>query len=423
MFIPLETVNFFIYAMDNLVIPFKYYSHYDKTSLQAYFPNHILMSKSKWVQNCNLSVEVEILEKDLIKLDENFFLCSSPLTFSNIKNIWYQKEKQMKISTVNLEISTTKLPKQKIKVDTDLTDISIFEPDKYSKNLKHKSLNNKIKLFSKYLGAMAIAKKVLNIDLGFPKNGYFTNKKYREIEQLILKKDVDIQDIEKIALKEKVSLEKSIFGFYILEKIPKNSLTYILIILDKYRYKMSDNLKGLMIEISKLDDGLQKIFLLLYGLMLGYQNLPLLEIDTKLDFKNDNIYHILNQIEKRVFQEKIKKVDRLEQLKTDIFEKNFYELLEKFGVSETTLKPNIRQTILESDISISEKIKLFEKFNLRVPKSLRILKLKEILKNGKFTSKELAEKLKVSVNTIRNYLKDIPVEKIRDGKIINYFLK
>jgi len=95
------------------------------------------------------------------------------------------------------------------------------------------------------------------------------------------------------------------------------------------------------------------------------------------------------------------------QLKTDIFEKNFDELLEKFGVSETTLKPNIRKTILEYDISISEKIELFEKFSLRVPKNLRILKLKEIFKSEKFTGKELAEKLKVSINTVRNYLKEI----------------
>jgi DNA-binding CsgD family transcriptional regulator len=46
---------------------------------------------------------------------------------------------------------------------------------------------------------------------------------------------------------------------------------------------------------------------------------------------------------------------------------------------------------------------------------LRILKLKEILKSGKFTSKELAEKLKASVNSVRNYLKEIGIEKNRKG--------
>ena len=83
------------------------------------------------------------------------------------------------------------------------------------------------------------------------------------------------------------------------------------------------------------------------------------------------------------------------------------ELSDKFMISEKTLKLRIRKIILESDISVSEKIKLFEKFSLRVSKNLRILTLKEILKSRKFTSKELAEKLKVSVSTIRNYLKEM----------------
>ena len=183
---------------------------------------------------------------------------------------------------------------------------------------------------------------------------------------------------------------------------------------------MSDNLAGLIEETKHLDKNLQKTFLLLYGLMLGYQNLPFLGIDTKFRFDKKEDFEILDEVYKIAFRTRIKKADRLEQLKAYVFEKNFDELLEKFGVSETTLKPNIRQTILESDIPVSKKIELFEKVNLRVPKNLRILKLKEILKNGKFTSKELAEKLQVSVNTVRNYLKDIPVEKIRDGKIIKY---
>ena len=410
MFIPLESVNLFIYAIDNLIIPFRY-SKYgdDRESIQNRYPNHILMSKNRWVRNCNMSLEVEILEKDLIKLDDNFYLYPLAVTFTNLKNIFFKTEKQMKITVTNLEISTTILPKQLISFDNS----KILEIEFIStKNIrKPKNIATQIKLFRKYLGGLAISEKVTNNKIDLSINRYFTDIKYRKIEKILLENDNITEELlENFAKNAKIKLVKKITGFYDIKSLPKESLTFILAVLEKYRYKMSDNLEGLIIEISHLDKTLQNNILILYGLMLGYSRLPFLGINTKFRFDKKSDFDILETIYRKAFKEKIKKVDRLEQLKTDIFEKNFDELLEKFGVSETTLKPNIRQTILEFDISVSEKIELFEKFGLRVSKNLSILKLKEILKNGKFTSKELAEKLKVSLNTIRNYLKEISLQ-------------
>ena len=408
-FIPSKSVNIFLYIRNNIFFPVGYYDKLFNLDhfIQSYFPFHILLSKKKWVENCNISFEVELDETELIKLDDNFYLSPTSFTLSKLKILWFQAQNQMEISIANIEISTSKFPKHLVKVDNNIIEKVEFRRESYPKRIKKpKPIKNNLNLFSKYLGVLAVAEKFLNIKTEFPKQIYFTDKKYRELEKILINRPINRDDIDRFSKQENIKLEMFLH-FYILEKIPQNSLTYIAVILEKYRYKMSDHLEGLIEETKDLDKNLQKIFLLLYGLMLGYDKLPFLGIDTKFVFEKKEDFQILDEVYKIAFREKVKKVDRLEQLKIDIFEKNFDELLEKFGVSETTLKPNIRQTILESDISISEKIELFEKFNLRVPKSLRILKLKEILKSGKFKSKELAEKLKISVNTVRNYLREI----------------
>jgi len=409
MYIPFESVNLFLYTIDMLIFPLKYYKQNLNKSIQQIYPNHILISKNRWVENANISFEIDINESELIKLDDNFYLYPTALTFSKVINIFFQNKEQMKISVANITISTSPFPKHLLKVDNNQNSVS--QPKK-KRVQKPKDIRNNISLFSKYLGALALENKVTHKKIEFPQKKYFTNQKYREIEKLVLKRSVNKSDIEKFSKKENIKLELFLFEFYQLDKIyKKDSLTYISVILEKYRYKMNDNLAGLIEQNKNLNKDLQNIFIILYGLMLGYQNLPFLGIDTKFRFDQKEDFQILDEVYKISFREKIKKADRLKQLKTDIFEKNFDEILGKFGVSEVTLKPNIRQTILESDISVSKKIELFEKFNFRVPKNLRISKLKEILESAKFTSKELSEKLQVSVNTVRNYLKEIEVEK------------
>jgi len=390
MFVPFETVNLYLYIVEHLISPLKYHKQEFK-SVQNYFPNHILISKTRWVENCNISIEVEIDKSELIKLDDNFFLYPKTLLINHNTKIWFQSQEKMEIATVNIEISTTYFPKQLIQIDKEfqLNQISFsFEKYQNIKTPQPKNIANKIITFSKLLGLSAIYKNILNQD----KFSLSKFTSYSQIEKIINHRNITNVDIETFAKQENIKLEKFLH-FYQFKNLNPHTNTYISIILKNYDYKMSDNLAGLIEETKHLDTNLQKTFLLLYGLMLGYDKLPFLGIDTKFRFDKKSDFDILETIYRKAFKEKIKKADRLEQLKTNIFEKNFDELLEKFGVSETTLKPNIRQTILESDISISAKIELFEKFNLRVPKNLRITKLKEIFKNGKFTSKELAEKL------------------------------
>jgi hypothetical protein len=205
--------------------------------------------------------------------------------------------------------------------------------------------------------------------------------------------------IEKFAKREKIELEKS-WGFYKLDKIPTKSLTYLLVILEKYDYKMNDNLAGLIEQNQNLEKELQNTFLLLYGLMLGYHKLPFKgEVDTKFRFDKEEDFKILEDIYKVAFEDKISKKERIEILKTTDFSKvEMWELVSKFQVSEKVIKSEIRQ--------ISKDLEVFEKFGIRVPKEMRIAKLENILESGSFTNLELARKLRVSVGTVKKYLKE-----------------
>jgi len=74
---------------------------------------------------------------------------------------------------------------------------------------------------------------------------------------------------------------------------------------------------------------------------------------------------------------------------------------------EVNLKRKIKDTIYKSEYSIYTKIRLLRKFNIKVPKELKVLRTKEIISKHELSTKELAKRVKVSVSTIRKYLREI----------------
>jgi hypothetical protein len=401
MYVPLESVNLFLYIDNMMIYPLKYNRLDINPSIQEIYPYYILLSKKRWVENSNLSFEVgDLDENKMIQLDENFFLYPEPFSFSKVKNIYFQKEEQMKISVSNLTISTAPFPKQLLRLDESPEHIPVPKRKRIAK--PKENFERKLRLFSKYLGALAVTKNVIGVETDFPKNRYFIEQKYREIEKIVLRKKevqaISRDLIEKFAKREKIELEKS-WGFYKLDKIPTKSLTYLLVILEKYDYKMNDNLAGLIEQNQNLEKELQNTFLLLYGLMLGYHKLPFKgEVDTKFRFDKEEDFQILEDIYKVAFEDKISKKERIEILKkTDFSKVEMWELVSKFQVSEKILKSEIRK--------VSKDFEVFEKFGIRASKEMKISKLEKILESGNFTNLELAEKLGVSTRTIRSYLK------------------
>ena len=235
----------------------------------------------------------------MIQLDDNYFLYPEPFTFSKVKAIYFQDEEQMGISVFNLEISSFPFPKWLLRVDEEGKPVP--PPKKRRIPRPKQNFARPIRLYSKYLGAYAIAKNVIKKEVEFPKSRYFTAPKYRQLEKMMLpryhRSPISEKMIENMAKREKIQIRKNIIQNYDHEKMPIGSFTYIITILRTYRYIMSDNLSGLMKVTQHLDEELRHTFMLLYGLMLGYAILPFKGyVDTKFRFNKAEDFKILDVV-------------------------------------------------------------------------------------------------------------------------------
>ena len=158
MYIPLYSTSLaHIYGNFELILPVKYLPR-RVGDIQNIYPNHILLSKHKWIKdceivvfgntamnkiaNCDVSIELnEIDEKDLIKLDDNFYLCDKPILLSQVKYIWFLRKGQMDVSIGNIEISQGFVPEHLLKIDENPQFVKFNKPKKEYLNLKI-SLNN-----------------------------------------------------------------------------------------------------------------------------------------------------------------------------------------------------------------------------------------------------------------------------------------
>ncbi len=75
------------------------------------------------------------------------------------------------------------------------------------------------------------------------------------------------------------------------------------------------------------------------------------------------------------------------------------DLSDKLNMREVNLKRKIKDTIYKSEYSIYTKIRLLRKFNIKVPKELKVLRTKEIISKHELSTKELAKRVKVSVTS------------------------
>ncbi len=139
MFIPIESVNLFIYlAYKQLIIPARYRPNGNPT-IQDIFPEQVLLSKHKWVNSCNVSIEIDIAEEYITPLGEGFYLLNGVIPISRIKKIWFKDEEQMKVTIGNIRISSAFVPKKLISIDNS-PKVKSFNIDKV-KSKKYSFLN------------------------------------------------------------------------------------------------------------------------------------------------------------------------------------------------------------------------------------------------------------------------------------------
>jgi hypothetical protein len=129
MYIPLSSTSLaHIFGSSELILPIKYLKN-RIPDIQNIYPNHILLSKKRWIKECEISIEVDLEEEKLYKLDEDFYLYDKPIVISKIKNIWFLNIEQMKRTVGSIEISQgfVEVP---TKVDFNSEPIEFIKPKK-----------------------------------------------------------------------------------------------------------------------------------------------------------------------------------------------------------------------------------------------------------------------------------------------------
>ena len=363
---------------------------------------------------CDISIELnKIDEKNLIKLDDIFYLYDKPILLSKVKNICFFDKEQMKVTVGNIEITQGFIPKHLLKIDKNPQFIEFRKPKK--RVAKPKDISKNINFYNKYLGGIILAKNLLDKSDIFKFVDEVLLQTDKPLKKDIFNIEIEDKNIERIAKKESIQI-KYFAGIINRNRIPKNSLTYIYAMLYTYRPFMNDNLLGLIEEIQEniSKEELEKITIL-YGIMAGYNHL-----NFKINYQNRKIFNrfklekddfpILDKVFDRVFKEKILRKDRIVEItKLDLENINIAELSEKYSVSESTIRKDIREVF-----GITK--------NMRIEKFIKLGKLKKLLENNKMTTKEVSKKLNISQGTARKYFKELGTKQIKNSSVILYSL-
>ena len=448
MYIPLYSTSLaHIYGNFELILPVKYLPN-RIGDIQNIYPNHILLSKHKWIKdckvvvfgntamnkiaNCDVSIELnEIDEKDLIKLDDNFYLYDKPILLSQVKHIWFFDKDQMRLSVGNIELTQGFVPEHLLKIDENPQFVKFNKPKK--RIPKPKDFSKQLTLYDKYLGAIILIRSFIggkdyqSLLSFFDKNReqvdsniltFLTgDPKWNPIKKIILKRSVEIEDVKKMAEIENVKLD-FFLGLLNGETIPINTRTYTFATLYFYRPLVDTKLPGFLREIDadikKSNFERYKSFLFLYGIMVGYSlvDFKIYGKDktfcNRFKFENDDL-DIIESVYKTVFKEKIPRKERLLEIgKMDLEQINISELAQKYQVSEQTIRKDIRE--------------VFKIGKIRIEKYIKLKKLKQLLTESKLSTQDISEKLAISKNTTRKYLKELEANKQRNGRIILYSL-
>ena len=409
----------FIIGSAELILPEKYAAILDNRigDIQNIYPQHILLSKNRWIKECEIvvtpseksirecevAIEIEFSEKDekrLKKLDDNFYLYDMPIQLSKVKKMWFISNDVM-IRAINLiEMSQGFFPKGITEVDENPNPITFQKPK--TKVAKLKDISKKVLLHRKYLGGLILAKNQLGKKDIFKFVDEVLAKTDKDLKKIVLSRMMEREDVKKMAKKENIKLE--FFADIIKrKKVPVGTLTYFFTMLLAYKPFMGSKFEGFISDIgdSIFNQAILEHYIIIYGIMSNYNQLDFYSIFedktrvlNRFKLEKDD-FPILDKVFDRVFKEKILRKDRIVEIaKLDLENINIAELSEKYSVSESTIRKDIREVF-----GITK--------NMRIAKFIKLAKLKKLLENSKMTTKEVAEKLKVSQGTARKYFKEL----------------
>lgn len=441
LYIPINTDSLAHYFSRAIILPSCFYKN-KKEDIQNRISDSILLSINKWIKNCDCSIEVIFTSEELKKLkilDSNFLSFDKSIPVSRIKKVYFTDKKQMETTIWNINNGAGFVPEQilsieNVKEEDFHSDFFNFEIEKSSIS---DELEKKVSRFDTALGGFAFMKvgtsdfseyplnyfstlahfnKLISeqVELAKKSKGFNFSERYKGLFisndnewskwQPYIYKNVEVGEIESIAEKEGIRIEKKL-GVVNLNSINPNSYIYDLAVLAIYgngKNKSTDDLIS-SIQMGVIPNEKREEIALLFGLNSGYTKLhnqyksnnKTFNVKFKLDSQLD--YYIIESVYQFIFNNRkdnytFEYIDSFcikQKPKTRLKGFNSYIILDKLIVAKKKASLSEEYWSLYSD-SICEPISNFSKKYIppfaNFDKDASIEYFKELLQNNVISS-------------------------------------
>ena len=427
-YLSIQSTSLAHYMSKALILSSRFYKN-RPTDIQDIESDYLILSKNKFLNNSNCSIEL-VLEKEeidtLVEIENtNIFLYSKPIPISRIKQIYFIDEIQ-KLKTIdNINRGTAFIPTILSKVIAEENiNVDIVIKDKFNYS---DELESKIKTYNHVLGGLAFVKHTLdgeytknyfsilshfNSSIG-KKNrlagydGAFTHKgKVWDKLSPLIYENISEDDVERYAKEEDITIEKS-NGVFKYENINNKSITYKLAILNTYgedsskRKKTNDLISDC--KNGRIPNEKQEGIALIFGINNGYSSFRNSYDKKIVKFKMESLldYYTIESVFQYVINDKkdngkFEYIDSLfpnEELVLDISGKAFD--LEEYLVNITKyFKENIFNMSLKELLD-----NLINKFKKKFNEEMN--KKDSELKNIKFKIAELNQEVVTKENKLQ----------------------
>lgn len=310
-YIPINSGSLAHYLSKALILPSKYLPNKPE-DIQNKLEHSILLSKSKWIKNSDCSIEIVLTideEKETVNLTDNFSQLNIPLPISRIKKIYFLDEKQMETTVWNINNGAAFIQQHLIAIESN-SNIEFADDNFVSETSSNTNgeIEKKINRFDTALGGFAFmkvgGKNFGAVSADFSENYFITLSTFNKVIeeqtikaekekdlnfsrkylglfssnnsewskwQLYIYKNIELQEVEEIAEKDGLKIEKKL-GLLNIDSIDKHSHLYDIAVLATYGDRKNKSIDDLVnslhngaISENKVED-----IAILFGLNTGY---------------------------------------------------------------------------------------------------------------------------------------------------------
>lgn len=344
-YIPINSGSLAHYFSKAIILPAKYFTNKPE-DIQNRFADFLLLSESKWVGNCDCSIEIVLTDaeaKELAKVSDRFYLYNTPIPISRVKSVVFLDPKQKETTIWNINSGAAFVPDGIVSVEKN-RDIDLLSDTEIEAGNDFKStaeVSDKIKRFDIILGGFAFMRLGGKTFMNYSENYFSTLSYFNKLvkEQtlnaakekglkfsdkyigLFLKQEsewskwqqyiyenLDAHEIEALAEKEGIRVEKKL-GLLEIDSINPNSHLYELAILATYGDRKNKSADNLVTDLSNGTIAPEKVedVSILFGLNNGYSKLrnkykgAVKDNNVKFTLESKLDYYIIESIYQFIF--------------------------------------------------------------------------------------------------------------------------